>query len=67
MTLWNVEFRSFASWDYHTPRMYIPVQRTSVRADDEEAAKREVLSWASPDGRVEILSVERAAEWLQEC
>lgn len=65
MTLWSVEFRSFESWDYHTPLLYIPVQRTGVRADSAEDARHEVESEASPGGRIEILSVELAPEWLQ--
>lgn len=26
--LWHIEFRSFSSWDYSTPLMYIPLQGT---------------------------------------
>ena len=63
--LWQVEFRSFASWDAHTPLLYIPVERTGVHADTEDDARREVHALAGPGGRIEILSVEKAAEWLQ--
>lgn len=60
--LWTVEFRSFASWDYLTPLMYIPIQRMGVRADTEDAARADVLSQASPGGHISVISVERVEE-----
>lgn len=63
--LWNIEFRHFASYDYSTPLMHIPVQRTGLEGDTKEEALQELMSWASPGGRIEILSIEPAPEWLQ--
>lgn len=64
-TLWELEFRHFSSWDYGTPLMYLPVQRTMLRAATEEDAKAELRTWAGPGGRVEIISCQRAPEWMQ--
>lgn len=62
--LWEVEFRSFAPYEMHTPLMHIPVQRTFVRGETEIDARREVASWCE-NTSLDFLRVERAPEWMQ--
>jgi hypothetical protein len=63
--LWYIEFRSFASWDHHSPLMYIPVQQAYLRGKTADDAKAELMATATPGGHIRIEVCELAPQWLQ--